>query len=340
MAYSKSKERTTRVIQFGLGPIGKETAKVVLQRKNLKLVGAIDIDPSLVGRDIGEVLGLDKLVGIKVSKNAASVFGHAKADVVLHTTSSFFKKVYPQLEKAVKSGLDVISSTEELLVPSHKNAKLTERLDKLAKENRVSVLGTGVNPGFVMDSLVLMLTGVCTDVKKIWVERVVDAGKRRLPLQKKVGAGISIEEFNERKKTGTFGHIGLIESLKLIAEGLGWKLEGIEETLDAMVADRDYDTKCVSVKAGWVTGIKHIARGIVKGLEAITLDLRMYVGAENPHDSVRIDGTPPVNLVIDGGIMGDIATVAMLVNSIPKVLASRPGVLTMRDIPLPSAYLP
>jgi len=334
-----SSNKVIKVIQYGLGPIGIETAKAVLNRKNLKLVGAIDIDTEKVGKDIGEVLGLGEKLGIKVTKNPIAVFSKTNADVMLHTTTSFFRKVYPQLEKGVKAGLNIISSTEELLLPSLRNPKLAEKLDKLAKKHKVTVLGTGVNPGFVMDSLVLMMTGVCTDLKKIRVERVVDAGKRRLPLQKKIGAGITPEEFYEKAKTGTFGHIGLLESLALIAEGLNWKFDEVKETLDPMIADKDYRTKYLEIRTGHVTGIKHIARGIIRGEEILTLDLSMYVGAENPHDAIYIDGTPQVHLIIDGGIMGDVATVAMLVNAIPKVMAAKPGLVTMKDLPLPSAFL-
>jgi hypothetical protein len=328
-----------RVIQYGLGPIGIETARVVLKRSGLKLVGAVDIDPEKAGRDVGEVLGLGEKLGVSVSRSLGRALARTKADIMLHTTTSFLRRVFPELQKGIEAGLSIVSSSEELLLPSLRNSKLADRLDKLAKEHKVTVLGTGVNPGFVMDSLVLMMTAVCTEVRKIRVERVVDAGTRRLPLQRKVGAGITLEEFRERADSGAFGHIGLLESLALVAQGLGWKFDETRESLEPVVAERDCQTKYLKVKAGQVAGINHIVRGIIKGDEVLTLHLRMYVGAENPHDSISITGAPPVNLIIDHGIMGDTATVAMLVNAIPKVIAARPGLVTMRDLALPSAFL-
>lgn len=331
----------TRVVQYGLGPIGIESAKIVLSKsktRSLKLVGAVDIDPAKVGKDVAEILGLTEKTGIIISSNAREVFSASHAQVALHTTSSFVDKVRLQLVDCIQSGVNVISSTEELAYPFERWTSISQELDELAKKHRVAVLGTGVNPGFIMDLLPLALTGVCTTVRKIHLERVVDASKRRLPLQKKVGAGMAATEFDERKKAKTIGHIGLRESCLFLANGVGFKLDRVEEILEPMIAEQEVVTPFLRVPRGNVSGIHHTVNGYVGMSEVLSLDLRVYVGASDPHDAVIIDGDPPVNLVIKPGIFGDTATVAALVNAIPLVLDSSPGLKTMKDLPVPRVF--
>ena len=326
-----------KVVQYGLGPIGAESAKVVLSKSkssHLRLVGAIDIDPDKVGKDVGDLLGLSEKTGIKVSGSAQEVFDAVKPQVALHTTTSFLEKVYPQLATCVEAGVNVVSSTEELLFPFERHPEIARKLDDLAKKHKVVILGTGVNPGFVMDVLPLVLTSVCTSVRAIRVERVVDASKRRLPLQRKIGAGMTKEEFEEKKKTGVFGHIGLRESLLFVADGLGWKLDRVQEVLQPMTASREIVTPYFRVPPGRVSGIHHTITGSVDSKVILSLDLRMYVGADDPHDAVVIDGDPPVDAVINSGVFGDSATVAALVNAIPLVLQSPPGLRTLKDLPM------
>jgi 4-hydroxy-tetrahydrodipicolinate reductase len=213
-------------------------------------------------------------------------------------------------------------------------------LDKLARKKKVSVLGTGVNPGYTMDALALMLTAPCAQVNRVSVTRVVDAGSRRLPLQRKVGAGLNLSQFRRAQTEGSVRHVGLPESVHMIAAGLGWKLDKVEEALEPAIAPRDLDTEYLRIPAGAAAGIKQSARGYRKGELAISLDLQMYVGAESPRDHVLIDGTPPIDMTITGGVAGDIATAAITVNCIPKLLAAPAGVVTMRDIPLVHRFNP
>ncbi len=331
------------VVQFGLGPIGVETAKTVLEKSRsgaIKLVGAVEIDPSKVGKDLSEIFGAGDLTGIRVSDKALEVFHATKPHVVLHTTYSFLEKIYSQLELCIQAGVNVISSAEELFYPFERHPKLSQDLDALAKKHNVVVLGTGVNPGFVMDTLALVSTGVCNAVRSMRVERVIDASKRRLPLQKKIGAGLTLKEFEEKKKTGTFGHIGLLESVLFLANGLGWKLTNVEESLEPLVADREIKTPYLTVTKGQVRGIHHCIDGNVNGKKVLSFELTMDVGADDPHDAIYVDGDPPVNLVIRNGIFGDSATVAALVNAIPLVIQSSPGLKTMKDLPIPRVFFP
>ena len=334
----KASGKNVRIVQYGLGSIGCGIARRILDMPGCRLVGAIDIDPKKIGRDIGEVLGLEGGLRAFVSGDA-SVLRKANAELVIHSTSSHLKAIRPQLIDSIESGCSVISTCEELVYPFDGNRKIAEEIDRLAKRRRVAVLGIGVNPGFVMDALPLTLTSVCQDVKKIRATRIVDASRRRLPLQKKIGAGITVGEFEERASAGTIGHVGLRESARMIADALGWELDGFSEDIEPVVARRDVQTQFLRVGEGMVAGIKQTVRCTVDGEEVMALELQMRVDAEDPHDSVSIDGTPPIDAIIRGGVHGDSATVAIVINAIPRVLASKPGLITVRDLPVLSCTM-
>ena len=331
--------RRFKVVQYGIGPIGISCLKTVLSKKShIELVGVIDIDPTKVGKDIGDVLGLPEKTGVVVSADAAAVLSSTKPDVVLHTTSSFLARMYDQLILCASHGANVVSSTEELSYPYDRHPSISAELDKVAKENGVTLLGTGVNPGYAMDALALMATGVCNSVSSIKVNREVNAGLRRLPLQQKVGAGITEAQFAEKKATGMFGHIGLVESIRLIADGMGWSIDRIEEILEPVISPKQVVTPYLTVEKGQVAGIHHHAYGYDGNEKLISLDLKMFVGAENPRDEVVAESDPPMNVLVRGGIFGDTATVATLVNSIPLVFDAPAGLKTVKDIPLLRAF--
>ena len=252
---------------------------------------------------------------------------------ILSTTSSA-KAVKAQVLALVQRGMHVVTTCEELSFPDPKNASVFRDIDRAARKKKVSVLGTGVNPGYAMDALALMLTAPCARVDRIAVTRVVDAATRRLPLQRKVGAGLNLAQFRRALTEGAVRHVGLPESAYMIAAGLGWKLDRVEETIEPAIAPRDLDTEFLRIPAGAAAGVKQHARGYRGGEVVISLDLQMYVGAESPRDHVLIDGAPPIDMTISGGVAGDIATAAIVVNAIPKLLAAPAGMLTMRDIPL------
>lgn len=330
-----------RIVQYGLGPIGQACAQAILSKEKtgrVQLVGAIDIDPEKAGRDVNDLLENEEPRGVAVSDDAAAVLAEARPDVVLHTTTSFLEDVQQQLLECLRAGVHVVSSTEELAFPFARFPERAQELDEAAKQNSVALVGTGVNPGYAMDALALMATGPCVEVASVTVERVVDAGKRRAPLQRKVGAGIDLDTFRERKATGTFGHIGLRESLYMVADGLGWTLDRAEETLEPVRAERALTTPVLEVAAGAVAGIDHRITGYIQDEAVLTLTLQMYVGAEEPRDAVRVVGDPPIDLVIRGGIFGDTATVAALVNAAALVSQAQPGLRTMRDLPVPRAF--
>ena len=210
------------------------------------------------------------------------------------------------------------------------------KLDKACKDGEARVLGTGVNPGFVMDVIPICLTGVCRRVTAVHVQRVVNASTRRGPLQKKIGSGLAPAEFERLFHQGKAGHAGLKESAALIAHCLGWKLSDLTETGKAMVASHDLRTRFVEARKGQCCGLHQTAVGRVKGEIRLTLDLKMYLDAQNPHDACQIEGEPGLNLLLNGGVAGDAATVAALVNAAPRVLKSPPGLLLMTDLGVPS----
>lgn len=328
-----------RVVQFGLGPIGQACVKVLTEKSGVALVGGIDIDVNKVGKDLGEVCGLKNPLGVAVRGDVEAALAEWQPQVVVHTTLSFLDRIEDQLATIIRRGAHIVSSTEELFYPYQRNPEFCQRLDTLAKQHGVAVVATGVNPGFAMDLLPLCLTGMCTEVKKITATRVVDASKRRLPLQKKIGAGISRKEFRERVATGTFGHIGLRESAFAVMHTMGWPIEEMKENLKPMIADKRVKTPYLTVEAGQVTGIHQIMRVKSGGQERLKLELQMHVGAKKPHDSIEVVGNPPLSMRLEGGIFGDTATIAALVNAIPKIVKAQPGLRTMLDLPVPYAFL-
>ena len=323
-----------RAVQYGCGPIGCSVARLAAQRADIELVGAIDIDPDKVGRDLGEVIGLDRPLGITVSDDAAAVLAQARPDVVFLTTGSALKKVLGQLTEIVKAGANVVSTAEELAFPWRKEPELSAEIDRLAREHGVTVLATGVNPGFLMDTWPLAMTAVCQEVRQIRVSRIQDACPRRLPFQKKIGAGCTLEEFQSLVDAGTLRHVGLAESIAMIAAGLGWELDEITDEIEPIIAETEVKSPYLTVKPGQAAGVKQTGHGIKNGQEVITLDFQAYCGARESYDAVYITGTPNMEVVIRGGTHGDIATAAMVLNSVCRVVAAPPGLTTMKDIPL------
>ncbi|MFC1861651.1 dihydrodipicolinate reductase, partial [Chloroflexota bacterium] len=287
------------------------------------------------------VININSNLGVLISNDADAVLSQTKPDIVLqrrfivrHATGSVLKDIYPQLGKVVKAGINVVSTCEELSFPYTAQPVLADSMDKLAREHRVTVLGTGVNPGFLMDAWPLFMTGVCQEVKQIKSVRIQDASPRRGPFQKKIGAGKTIEEFNTLVKTGTLRHVGLAESIAMIAAGLGWELDDITETIEPVMAEAEVRTDFVNVSPGQVAGVKQVGFGYSGGKELIELEFQAYVGAKESYDAVYITGTPNMEVAIKGGLHGDIATAAMVVNSIPRVVNAPPGLITMKDLPM------
>jgi 2,4-diaminopentanoate dehydrogenase len=329
---------TIRVMLVGLGPIGAEVARQLDSRRGFQLTGAVDVDAAKVGRDAGDVLGLGRSLGVTVTAQAGKTIRTTTPDVAVVCTSSQLRDALPLFEEILGRKVPIVTTTEEAAYPSRPNRRLARRLDDAARTAKRAVLGTGVNPGFTMDALPIALTAVCERVDRIEVHRVQDARIRRLPFQQKIGAGLTKDEFERRVADGRVRHVGFTESIQMIADAMGWRLEHIAEDVMPKMADRAVASEWLSVEAGRVCGVVQQAIGYSEGQARVTLRLEAYLGAERPYESVLIDGSPRIHSRIEGGIHGDIATAAMAVNAIPAVIAAPPGFHTMRDMRLPSFY--
>jgi hypothetical protein len=322
-----------RVVCYGLGSIGLGIARLALVRPGIEIVGAVDIDPDKAGRDLGALLtGTPN--GIAIATDAVATLAATRPDVVLHATNSSLERVAPQLRACAEASANIISTCEELAYPWTTQPQLAADLDATARRSGVTMLGTGVNPGFIMDALPLILTAPCAAVRAVRVLRIVDAAQRRGSLQHKIGAGLTLAQFEAQVEAGTVRHVGLPESLHMLATSLGWPLDRSDDIIASVIAEQPISTDYVSVAAGQVAGVRQVARGFIHDREVLNLELRMYLGAPDPQDTIMIDGDPPVNMSIAGGIHGDSATAAIVVNALPNVIRAAPGLASRRDIAL------
>jgi hypothetical protein len=327
-----------RVVHFGLGPIGAAVVKEIAARPGFKIVGGIDIDAAKVGRDLGDIVGLPNRLGLKVWSDAAAALKKLKPHVVVLCTSSSMKQVMPQIETVLKAKVPIVATTEELAYPGYTHVRQARQIDTWAKKARVAVLSTGVNPGFVMDALPIALTAACQRVDRVTVHRIQDARNRRLPFQQKIGAGLTTEQFEKRVRDGSIKHVGFTESIAMIADSLGWTLDRISDLVEPKIAQVTVSSEFLAVDPGYVCGIIQEGIGYRKKQPAIRLHMEAYLGAPDAYDLIDIDGLPRMSVKIEGGIHGDVATTAIVINSIPKVIDAAPGLHTMRDMPLPSYF--
>lgn len=330
--------RRIRVMHFGLGPIGMAVVRQVAARGEFRIVGGIDIDPAKAGRDLGELAGLGRRLRAPVRSDAAAAFSKAKPDVCVLCTNSSLERSLPQISAALAAGVPVVSTTEELAYPAPRNRILARRVDALARRAGVAVLGTGVNPGFVMDTLPIILTAPCERVDALRVDRIQDARVRRLPFQQKIGAGLTPAQFRARVRDGSVRHVGLEESIHMIGDALGWNIDRVVDRVRPKLAKKRVASRFLSVAPGRVCGIVQDGLGYAGGRLKVTLHMEAYLGAPETYDEVRIDGSPPLRVRVLGGTHGDIATASIVVNSIARVLNAAPGYRTMRDLPIPSFF--
>jgi len=320
------------VIVMGLGFIGQEIARAALESEELEVVGAVDKSPSLVGRTLTEILGRPAGT-FKVQGTLGQAVGRRRGVVLLHATGSRLPKVAEQVLEALSYGMSVVSTCEELAFPYLGHPELAERLDQAAVRAGQVVLGTGVNPGFVMDRLAAVVGQACGPVRRATVTRVVDVGQRRAALQRKVGAGLTEDEFFALVEQDGLGHVGLLESAALCALGLGMDCDDFDEELVPVFAEEDLSGGAFPVKKGRVAGLHQIVVGLSDGQERLRLELTLAVGADEPGDSIELEADPPMRVVITGGVAGDRATANLVVNAAPRVTAAEPGLLTVLELP-------
>ncbi|PLX88583.1 MAG: dihydrodipicolinate reductase [Desulfuromonas sp.] len=327
-----------KFIQFGMGPIGVKIADYLLERDNVQLDAAIDIDPAKAGVDAGTLMGREKPLGVSISANAEETLASSDADVVVLSTLSSFAKLEEQIRLCIKHRKNVISSCEEMAYPWDENSDLAQSIDDAAKSAGVTILSNGVNPGFAMDALPVFLTSVSRRVDSIHIARHQNAALRRLPFQQKIGAGLPLDDFREKVKAKSIRHVGFTESIQMIAKAMGWKLDRVEDIVEPAIAESDLESQFIKVVKGDAAGVLQTATGYMNGKPVINIELQAYLGHPEPKDSVQIEGEPQIYSEVKGGFHGDIATCAMVANSVPAVRRAEPGLKTMIDIGLTSWF--
>jgi hypothetical protein len=313
----------------GLGPIGLQIARRLITRPEISVAAGIDLDPAKAGRDLGELAGGARL-GLAVTTDIPPC-PDGQPGVLVNATGSRLAAVVPELTSALEKGWNVLSTCEELAYPAATDAALAAQLDARARAAGASILGAGINPGFLLDALVLVLTTVCATVRRVDVTRVVDTNQRRLPLQAKAGVGLAVEDFRARAAAGTLGHVGLRESASLVCASLGWPVDDYTETIDPVLAPEPASTGLGVIPEGRVIGQLQTVTVRSGGQVVLRYRLQMSAGAP-PQDTIDIFGEPDVHQQISSGVNGDIGTEAVIANLVPVVAAARPGLLTMTDV--------
>jgi len=322
-----------RVIQYGLGPIGSAIACHVIERPGLELIGGVDIDTAKVGKDIGEIIGLGHPLGFVVSEKLTQVLTRTKADLVLHTTSSYFDLFKDQIVEILEAGLDVVSTAEELTFPWLAHSEEAVEIDAIAKRFGKTVMATGANPGFLMDCLPLSMTAICQRVDGIDVTRVINATTRRGSFQAKIGSGMTVKNFRAKIGQSRMGHVGMHESVGMVLDTMGKKLIRYESTIEPVVADRSIKTEHFEVQPGQVRGLKQVARAYTDEGEFMTLTFIAALDEKEDGDTIKITGKPDLEVKLKG-TNGDIVTVAIAINAIRRMQEAAPGLITMRDLPI------
>ncbi|MDD5678452.1 MAG: dihydrodipicolinate reductase [Kiritimatiellae bacterium] len=320
------------IIQVGLGPLGQKAVRFALERGTIRIVGAVDPAPDKAGQDLGVVCGL-KPLGLIVQANLAAACRGKKPTVAVLTTVSSLKRLETQVVELAKAGLRIVSTCEELAFPWKTQPQIAKRLDAICKQHGVACVGTGVNPGYLMDFLPCILTSVCQRVERISIFRIQDASPRRIPFQQKIGAGLTRAQFQAKVRAGTLRHVGLTESMHMIAHHMGWKLTRVMESLRPVIAKREILSGYKPIQRGQASGVEQIGRATVKGREVLKLHFRAAVGESESFDRVEIVGEPSFTTMIPGGTNGDIATCAITINAIRSIVKAAPGLRTMIDLP-------
>jgi hypothetical protein len=323
-----------RIVHIGLGPLGLRVAAELAQRRLGELAAAVDPSPRLAGRPLAELVPGAR-PELRVLRSLDELADWKGVHCAVLTTSSDLGQCAGTLRALLSRGVSVVSSCEELLFPWLRHAALAEELDALAKSRGARLLGTGVNPGFVMDALPLYATSVCKSVRSLHAWRIQDATTRRLPFQKKIGAALSPGEFESRAADGSLRHVGLGESIHFLAHYLRWPLDRWDETLEPILADRPLTCGLGPIPRGHAAGVRQVGRGYRSGTAVITLEFQAAIAQPDPHDRIKIEGDPEIDLVLRNGVHGDTATSAILLNCIAPLLRAPPGLHTMATIGTP-----
>lgn len=338
-------KENVKVIIWGLGAMGKGMAEMLLQKKGVEIVGVVARGPK-IGKSMYEFLDVDRENPLDVIMGSyEDVIKQGAADVVLICTDSFVKESFDKIKYCVEKGINVISTAEEMAYPKAQEPELSKELHKLAKENGVTILGTGINPGLIMDLLVITLTGACVDVESIKAERINNLSPFGPAVMEGQGVGLKLDEFNQRVRENKLdGHVGFPESINMISDALGWELSQDIELSRAPIVSQVYrKAPNAEVQPGDVAGCNMKGYGYVDGQLKIEMlhpqQVEPQLEGGTTGDYITIKGTPNINMSITPEVPGGIGTIAMTVNMIPNVINARPGLKTMIDLPVPRAIM-
>lgn len=338
--------RNLRVGIWGFGAMGSGMAKMLLKKNGVDIVAVCDRNAARKDRSMYDVLGIERgeRPEVIITEDPEKVFTEKGMDVALLATDSFTRKAFDRIKFVLEKKINVVSTAEELAYPQAQEPELAKQLDEIAKANGVTVLGTGINPGFVLDLLILALSGTCEEVEHIKASRVNDLSPFGRAVMVEQGVGVTREAFIEGAENGTIaGHVGFPESINMITDGIGWNLEKVEQTREPIMSSVYRKSEYAEVLAGNVAGCKQCGVGYVDGKVKIEMEhpqqILPYLEGQSTGDYITITGTPNINLQITPEIPGGIGTIAMCVNSIPHVINAKPGLKTMLDIPVPRAMM-
>jgi 2,4-diaminopentanoate dehydrogenase len=306
-----------KVVLCGMGAIGTEILDYLVKRSH-EVLAVVDSDPEKVGRSVAELTGLPLAIRVSASIRDVQLDG---AEVAVFSTLSRIHDLADDISFAASSGLDVVTTSEEMAYPAYSGAGTASELDKVATSKGVTIVGVGVNPGFVMDLIPAIAASATKNPSSIHVVRSVDVSRRRRQLQAKTGVGHTRVKFEKEVKEGMLGHVGLVESAHLIAASLGKPLEGLKHGVFPVLASEDH-----------VMGVRQFAEGTAGGC-LIRLDLEMTMTSAD-FDVVEVKGDPDLKLRFEKGVFGDSATVALVVHAVERIGRARPGLITVLDLPL------
>jgi 4-hydroxy-tetrahydrodipicolinate reductase len=324
--------------------MGSGMADMLLKKKGVEIVGAVGRG-SKVGKSMYDFIKTERgdrpdvIIG-----TPEDVIKEGAADVVLAATDSFTKTAFERLKFILEKKINVVSSAEEMAYPMAQSPEEAKKLDEIAKANGVSILGTGINPGLIMDLLVVTMTGCCEEVDHILARRVNSLSPFGPAVMEEQGIGITKEEFEEGVRTGHLsGHVGFHESIHMVADAIGWDVEKVTTSMEPIMTDVDRKSPYGFAKAGNVAGCAMKGFGYVDGELKIEMDHPQQIEPEQvgvqTGDYVIIKGTPNINMVNSPEVPGGIGTIAMCVNMIPHIINARPGLKTMLDLPVPRAIM-
>jgi 4-hydroxy-tetrahydrodipicolinate reductase len=339
-------KENVRVAIWGFGAMGSGMAKMLSTKKGVDIVAVCDMHPDRVDRDIYDVLGIDRgnRKSVIINPNVEEIIKEGAADICLCATDSYTAKAFPKLKYVLEQKINVISTAEEMSFPKAQEPELAKQLDEIAKANGVSILGTGINPGLIMDLLVTVLTGCMTDVTHVEAKRVNSLSPFGHAVMEEQGVGITLDEFNGGVEDGTLaGHVGFAESINMIGEAIGWPIEKFEQQMKPIVTTVDRTSPYGFAAAGNVAGVNMTGQGFVNGEVKIDMIHPQQIEPEmegtHTGDYIVLKGSPEVNMSIKPEVDGGLGTIAMCVNMIPQVINSNPGLKTMLDLPVPRAIM-